>query len=69
MSESASKAFDCVRSMRQVRDEISAEIEDLSYEQLVEWLRGHRYADPDLQRLADAAKRRLEAGDGRRDDG
>ena len=55
MSESTSKSFDCVQSMRQVRDRLSAEIADMSYDELVKWLRAHRYEDPVLRRLAERA--------------
>ncbi len=41
--------------MRQARDKISAEIEGMTYEELVQWLRAYRYTDPVLQRLADEA--------------
>jgi len=53
MTKTTSKTFDCVREMRQTRDRLSAEIADKSYEELVRWLRSHRYADPALQRLAE----------------
>ena len=64
MSEPSSKTFDCVRSMRQTRDRISAEIESLSYDELVKWLRGHRYTDPLLQRLAENAAQQGHGADG-----
>ena len=55
MSEPTSKTFDCVQTMRQARDKLSAEIEGMSYDELVKWLRVHRYADPLLQSLAEKA--------------
>ena len=55
MSERIVKNFDCVQAMRQARDQLSAEIAAMSYDELVSWLRGHRYADPGLQRLAEKA--------------
>jgi hypothetical protein len=55
MNEPSSKAFDCVRSMRETRDRISAEISEMSYDELAQWLREHRYTDPILQRLAEKA--------------
>ena len=61
MTERSSKTFDCVQSMRQARDKLSAEIENMSYDELVQWLRGYRYADPVLQRLADRAAQQAEA--------
>ena len=62
MTKLASKTFDCVQGMRQTRDRLSAEIGDRSYEDLVGWLRSHRYSDPFLQRLAERAA----AGDGQK---
>jgi len=41
--------------MRLIRDRISAEIQDMSYEELARWLRSHRFSDRYLQRLADRA--------------
>ena len=61
MSEPASKAFDCVQSMRQTRDRLSAEIADLSYAELTQWLRAYRYSDPVLQRLAERAAKQADA--------
>ena len=50
--------------MRQTRDRISAEIADMNYDELVKWLRAHRYADPLLQRLAEKAAQQADAADG-----
>ena len=55
MSSSKSETFDCVQSMRQIRDRLSAEIADMSYDELAEWLRAHQYSDPFLQRLSEQA--------------
>ena len=63
MSEPSSKTFDCVQSMRQARDGFSAEIADMSHDELVKWLRNHRYADPLLQRLAEKAAQQADAAD------
>ena len=63
MSESSSKTFDCVQSMRQARDRLSAEIAGMSYDELVKWLRTHRYGDPVLQRLAEKAAQQADAAD------
>lgn len=60
MNERSAKAFDCVESMRQVRDKLSAEIEGMTYDEVVRWLRGHRYADPVLERLAASAIQKAE---------
>ncbi len=64
MTKLTSKTFDCVQSMRQTRDRLSAEIADKSYEDLVRWLRSHRYSDPFLQRLAERAAQPGAAGGG-----
>jgi len=61
MSERSSKTFDCVQSMRQARDKLSAEIEGMTYDELLQWLRSRRYTDPVLQRLADKAAQRADA--------
>ena len=63
MSESTAKTFDCVQSMRQARDRLSAEIENLSYDELIKWLRVHPYTDPLLQRLAEKAAQQADAAD------
>lgn len=61
MSESSAKTFDCVQSMRQARDRLSAEIEGMTYDELVEWLRVHRYKDPLLRGLAEKAAQQADA--------
>ena len=63
MSEPTSKTFDCVQSMREARDQLSAQIADMSHDELVGWLRAHRYADPLLQRLAEKAAQQADAAD------
>lgn len=52
MSNPKADDFDCVKAAREARDRISAEIDSMSHEQLVSWLRSHRYSDPVLSRLA-----------------
>ena len=66
MAKMTSKTFDCVQVMRQTRDRLAAEIADKSYEDLVRWLRSHRYADPFLQRLAQRAAQQGAASDGQK---
>jgi len=63
MSEPSSKTFDCVQSMRQIRDGLSAEIADMTYDELAQWLRAHQYSDPVLQRLAERAAQQGDAAD------
>ena len=55
MSNPITKTFDCVQSMRQIRDRLSGKIETMGYEELVQWFRSHRYTDPFLQRLSEKA--------------
>ena len=63
MSKPSSKTFDCVQSMREIRDKISAEIAEMSYDELAQWLRTHQYSDPFLQRLAERAAQQADAGE------
>jgi hypothetical protein len=49
--------------MRQARDRLSAEIAGMSYDELVKWLRTHRYGDPVLQSLAEKAAQQADAAD------
>jgi hypothetical protein len=46
------KTFDCVATMRRIRDRISSEIAGKTHDELVHWLHDHDYSDPVLQRLA-----------------
>ena len=63
MRESLSKPFDCVQSVRQIRDQLSTEIVDMSYEELAQWFRSHKYSEPTLQRLADKAAQQANVAD------
>ena len=56
MNKPSSKTFDCVQSMRQARDRLSAEIADMKHDELA-----HRYSDPILQRLAEKAAQQGDA--------
>jgi len=49
--------------MRQARDRLSAEIKDMSYAELVTWLRTRQYADPLLRQLAEKAAQQADAAD------
>jgi hypothetical protein len=57
MNNAEWKTFDRVKCMRRIREQVSEEIADMTYDDLVHWLREHRYSDPNLQRLADNAAR------------
>jgi hypothetical protein len=63
MTKRSPKTFDCVKSMRTIRDKLSAEIADMSYDELAQWLRSHRYTDPVLRRLAEKAAQQADAAD------
>lgn len=51
-TERPSRNFDCVASMRWIRDQISAEMGGLSDEALRRWLKSRRYSQPLVRRLA-----------------
>ena len=51
--ERASKAYDCVREMRRIRDQISAETAGMSFEERSRYFSDYTYEDPVMQRLAD----------------
>ncbi len=61
MNESRTKSFDCVQTMRQIRDQLSKEIAGMNHEELVRWLRSQRYSDPFLQRMAGKAAQQGDA--------
>lgn len=52
-SETGTKSFDCVKWARATRDRISAEIKDMSDEELRQWLEARRPQDPFLAELFD----------------
>ena len=52
-SETGMKSFDCVKWTRETRDRISAEIRDMSDEELSRWLEARRPQDPFLAALFD----------------
>ena len=52
-TEAGEKAFDCVKWTRRTRDRISAEIRDMSQEELVRWFDDGRPTDPFLAELFD----------------
>ena len=52
-SETGIKSFDCVKWTRETRDRISAEIRDMSDEELRRWLEARRPQDPFLAALID----------------
>jgi len=58
------KEFDSVAMMRSARDRISAQIEDMTLEEELEWLASQEIADPFLKRLRDRAAQQPVAPDG-----
>ena len=59
MDRTKKKEFDAVKSMRDIRNRISAEITGKTHDELAHWLHEHHYSDPVLQRFA----RRSDKGD------
>ena len=64
MSDPQAHKFDCVKTAREIRDRISAQIESMSHEQLVSWLRSYCYSDPVLGRLSEKAAQQADPADG-----
>ena len=62
MNKTNNKEFDCVRTMREIRDRISAEIAGKTPEELAKWFNAHRYSDPVLQRFASRRKEKESGG-------
>ena len=56
MSETTSKAFDCAKSMREIRNRINSEIADMSYAELSQWLDKQVQEDPFFARIATTPK-------------
>lgn len=50
-SKNRTKSFDCVKSVREIRDQVSAEIANMSYEELREWLDARVQQDPFVARI------------------
>ena len=50
-SETGPKPFDCVKSMRKIRNRINAEIADMSYAELSRWLDRQVQGDPFFARI------------------
>jgi len=49
--------------MRHIRDKLSAEIAEMNFDELAQWLRTQSYSDPLLQRLAEKAAQQARAPD------
>jgi hypothetical protein len=50
-SKTGPQSFDCVKSMREIRNRISAEIADMSYSELSRWLDRQVRDDPFFSRI------------------
>ena len=64
MSNTSTKTFDTVQSLRAIRDDISAKIATMSVEEENRWLRSTEFSDPRLRRLMDLAAQQGAAADG-----
>lgn len=51
MSSAKKKQFDAVAMMRSIRDQISAQIQGMTFEEEREWLASQELTDPFLRRL------------------
>ena len=51
MNTRTKKAFDCVKTTREIRDRLSAELVGMSPEDRVQWLNSRDFSDPLLRRL------------------
>ncbi len=52
MTTKAEKDYDCVASVREIRDRLSAKMARMSPEERVDWLNTREFSDPLLRRLA-----------------
>ena len=70
-NETKPESFDCVKSMRETRDRISAEIADMSYPELSRWMEACVRDDPFFARIPKFRKTGAAAEDeaGRRSGG
>jgi len=57
------KTFDAVSMMREVRDNLSAEIEGMTLEEELKWLASQELQDPLLRRLRDRVVQQAGAAD------
>ena len=55
-NETGAKPFDCVKSMREIRNRINSEIADMSYAELSQWLDRQVQEDPFFARIPTARK-------------
>ena len=51
MDNPSAKKFDAVAMVRAIRDELSATIATMSFDEEIRWLRSTELSDPSLQRL------------------
>ena len=55
-SKTGPKSFDCMKSMREIRNRISAEIADMSYSELSRWLDRQVREDPFFSHIPNSRK-------------
>lgn len=51
MNKNGKKSFDCVEMVRGIRDRISGEMQTLTAEEQIAWIRSTKLSDPRLERL------------------
>ena len=61
MTTKTKKDYDCVASVREIRDRLSAKMARMSPEERVEWLNSREFSDPILRRLAARSHKRKSA--------
>ena len=50
------KDFDCVKMMREIRDQLSLKLAKMTPEEQIRWYNEATYSDPNLQRFVDMKK-------------
>ncbi len=60
MTTKAKNDYDCIASVREIRDRLSAKMARMSPEERVQWLSTRDFSDPILRRLATQSKQRKE---------
>ncbi len=60
---SRDKKFDAVAMMREIRDELSAQINGMTLEEELKWLASQELRDPFLRRLRDKAAQQAKAAE------
>ena len=61
--ETKRKEFDCVKTMREIRDRISSEIAGKTHDELAHWLQEHHYSDTVLHRFVRRSDKDVQSTD------